>query len=537
MMMQIKGLAADGGKDSSSMAVKYLGRLIPSPAELVIEGTAPVPDVTRRVTPDLKARGDSSLFLIDIGAGKDRLGGSSLAYALGQLGDESPDIDDVQRLIAAYECVQWLLDEGKILSLHDRSDGGLLATLAEMSLAGNVGIEYILGASTWLGGIKRLFNQEAGWVLEAQTSHELDIVSLFNQFKVPCRKIGSTSPDRQFIVRSTSELGMNIHLAELREMYEATSDKLEAMQVNPAVVEKRRKTYIPVHESPDPVYTATFTPERNFPAIGQAYNPSVCILREEGTNGDDEMRAAFFEAGFNPYDVCMQDLVSGKTGLDGFQGIVFCGGFSYMDVLDSAKGWAATILHDPRLRAMFERFYIRSDTFSLGVCNGFQLMTQLGWLPTPKAESDQPRLVHNDSGVFESGWTSVRIAKSPSILFKGMEGSVLPVWYAHGEGKLVIPKRQYESVKRNNLIPLYYADLDGAPTMEYPYCPNGSLDGIAALCSPDGRHTGMMPHPERCFRLQTWQWTSKSLLDQVGGVSPWLTFFQNARPWCLSHRR
>ncbi len=248
------------------------------------------------------------------------------------------------------------------------------------------------------------------------------------------------------------------------------------------------------------------------------------------------MQSVFLAAGFASMDVNMDDLLKEKIELDEFQGLVFPGGFSYMDVLGSAKGWAGTILFNEKLKEMFDRFYAREDTFSLGVCNGAQLMQLLGWVPWKGIESrKQSRFVHNTSGRFESRWVQVEVLPSPSILFAEMEGSKLGVWVAHGEGRLVYPDKSIEiQVIKQKLAPLAYIDPHGNQTEQYPYNPNGSPLGITALCSPDGRHTAMMPHPERCFRLWQWPWMPPSW--EKLEASPWLRMFQNARTWCVEHR-
>jgi phosphoribosylformylglycinamidine synthase len=260
----------------------------------------------------------------------------------------------------------------------------------------------------------------------------------------------------------------------------------------------------------------------------------VAILREEGINGDREMAAAFYTAGLEPWDITMSDLLDGRvTSLDDFQGLVFPGGFSYADVFGSAKGWAGPILFNPRLREMFDHFYERPDTFSLGVCNGCQLMANIGWLPYKGiAEASQPRLVHNKSGRFESRWVGVRILPSPSIMLRGMEGSVLGINVAHGEGRLLFPDPKIvEFIKARQLACIEYVDPNGQPTEAYPYNPNGSSEGWTALCSPDGRHLAMMPHPERSFLMWQWPWIPEKFRRL--NASPWLQMFQNARTWCL----
>jgi phosphoribosylformylglycinamidine synthase len=326
---------------------------------------------------------------------------------------------------------------------------------------------------------------------------------------------------------------------ELRCWWEATSAKIEELQMNSACAEEEHSGHEDQLPGIDtaPSYQLSFTPAATLPEVLEADNkPRVAVLREEGTNGDREMQAACAAAGFAPWDVTMSDLLEGRIDLDQFQGIIFAGGFSYMDVFDSAKGWAGTILFNEKLREMFDRFYAREDTFSLGVCNGCQLMALLGWVPWKGiADEKQPRFVHNTSGRFESRWVQVEVLPSPSVLLAGMEGTKLGVWVAHGEGLLVYPDQSVaQEVSERKLSPLAFIDPYGDRTEVYPYNPNGSPLGITALCSPDGRHLAMMPHPERCFRLWQWPWKPNSWKSLE--ASPWLRMFQNAKNWCMEHR-
>jgi phosphoribosylformylglycinamidine synthase len=261
--------------------------------------------------------------------------------------------------------------------------------------------------------------------------------------------------------------------------------------------------------------------------------PRVAIVREEGSNGDREMTSAFFTAGFEPWDVTMTDLLEGRMTLDDFKGAVFVGGFTYADVLDSAKGWAGIIRFSPGLKEMFDNFYSRPDTFSLGVCNGCQLMTLIGWVPWKGIdETKQPRFISNPSGRFESRWATVKILKSPSIMLKGMEDSILGIWVAHREGHLHCPYGKILSdISDLNLAPIVFVDDKGVATEKYPFNPNSSPSGFTALCSPDGRHLAMMPHPERSFLLWQWPWIPDKFRSGLS-ASPWLKMFQNAREWC-----
>jgi phosphoribosylformylglycinamidine synthase len=316
-------------------------------------------------------------------------------------------------------------------------------------------------------------------------------------------------------------------MLELRQLWEDTSYQLERLQCNPQCAEEERKN---IYDRPGMLYHVSFTPEPTPEKWMNATDkPKVAIIREEGSNGDREMTSAFYMAGFEPWDVTMTDLLSGVVTLDMFRGIAFVGGFSYADVLDSAKGWAGVIRFNPQLWDQFERFYHRKDTFSLGVCNGCQLMALLGWVPWRGISGGlQPRFIHNVSGRFESRFSTVKILPSPALMLQDMDGSELGVWVAHGEGRLYFPSEpELDSVIRNDWAPIRYVDDNGAVTCDYPYNPNGSPMGIAALCSPDGRHLAMMPHPERAFL--NWQWGYLPQGWDPKRVSPWLKMFQNAR--------
>ncbi|MDB5187554.1 MAG: purL [Candidatus Kaiserbacteria bacterium] len=544
-LMIALGIAVDGGKDSLSMAaaIPSLREPVKAPGSLVILGYASVPDITKKVTPDIKRPGESSLYLIDLGEGKNRLGGSALAQAFNQLGCESPDVENPKLLRNSFLAVQQMIDEGVILSLHDRSDGGLITAVAEMCMASRCG--FILYAKSAETVITEMFAEELGFVLEISSDDEHRLFRICNTFNVPCSFVGITREDPLCGVINSSagsheeEILFQMNIGYLRHLWESTSSRLEEEQ---STVECAREEHLGHLEilpglNEAPSYHLSFTPVSTTPQILGAYNkPRVAILREEGTNGDREMQAACFAAGLEPWDVTMSDLLLGKIDLDQFQGLIFAGGFSYMDVFDSAKGWAGTILFNEKLREMFDRFYAREDTFSLGVCNGCQLMALLGWVPWKGiAGEKQPRFVHNTSGRFESRWVQVEILPNPSILLFGMEGTKLGVWNANGEGRRFFPDQEIEKeVLRLNLSPLVLLDPYGNPTEAYPHNPSGSPGGYTALCSPDGRHLAMMPHPERCFRLWQWPW----MPDSWKGLeaSPWLRMFQNARTWCMEHR-
>ena len=539
------GIAVDGGKDSLSMAAQVADssgntETVKSPGTLVISAYATCPDITRIVTPDIKAPDRSRLIFIDPGSGKNRMGGSALAQCYGQVGDESPDVEDPALLKACFECVQACIDKGIILAGHDRSDGGLITTLLEMAFSGNCGIEVALSPPI-PGGVEDaviplLFSEELGMVIEYLPENEKAISSMLQDAGIAFGIIGRTRADKRISIslltpHSPPVTVLDEDMRVLRGIWEETSFRLERFQRTAECVEAEEKA---VYNRKGPSLHLSFTPEPTAPAVlDQAAKPKVAIIREEGSNGDREMASAFFSAGFEPWDVTMTDFLQERVSLDTFRGVVFVGGFSYADVLDSAKGWAGVIRYNRNIWRQFQAFYGRPDTFSLGVCNGCQLMALLGWTPWQGIpDTEQPRFIHNKSGRFESRFLTVKILESPAIMFQGMENSVLGVWVAHGEGLAYFPD---DSIRRKvldqGLAPVRYVDDEGRITEEYPFNPNGSPDGITALCSPDGRHLVMMPHPERTFLKWQWGWMPEEWRKDLA-ASPWLRMFQNARQWC-----
>ncbi len=526
------GIAIDGGKDSMSMAAMVGKEVVKSPGTLVISAYCTMPDITKVITPDIKKPGKSKLIFIDLAKGKRRLGGSALAQCYGQIGDECPDVEDPELLKRAFNAIQKLIDKDLILAGHDVSDGGLIVTLLEMVFAGNCGMDILLDPRA-ANPIVDIFAEEAGIVIEFSLKDEDAVLDIL--------RVEKLLHFHQTVGYTTSEKIINVHdfaytqkyfsgdMRVLRQIWEETSYQLERLQCNPACAEEEREN---IYDRKGPRYHLSFTPK---PTPDEWMNatdkPKVAIIREEGSNGDREMTSAFFQAGFDCWDVTMTDLLEGRVTLDQFHGIAFVGGFSYADVMDSAKGWAGVIRFNPKLWDQFERFYHRPDTFSLGVCNGCQLMALLGWVPW-KGISDryQPRFVKNVSGRFESRFSTVEILPSPAIMLKGMEDSELGIWVAHGEGRAYFPERdKLEEALNNNLAPVRYIDDQRHITESYPFNPNGSVWGIAALCSSDGRHLAMMPHPERVFL--NWQWGYLPQGWDPKQVSPWLKMFQNAREW------
>uniref|UniRef100_A0A2P2KHD9 phosphoribosylformylglycinamidine synthase n=2 Tax=Rhizophora mucronata TaxID=61149 RepID=A0A2P2KHD9_RHIMU len=532
------GIAIDGGKDSLSMAAQAAGEVVKAPGNLVISVYVTCPDITKTVTPELKLGDDGVLLHIDLGKGKRRLGGSALAQAFDQVGDNCPDIEDIPYLKNVFAGVQDLIADELISSGHDISDGGLLVCVLEMAFAGNYGINLDL-KSKGMSLFQTLFAEELGLVLEVARKN-LDVVTQkLRHIGVSTEVIGQVTATPLIELKIDGITLLNGRTSLLRDMWEETSFQLEKFQRLASCVDLEKEGLKTRHEPSWKLsFTPSFTDEKCMTAVSK---PKVAVIREEGSNGDREMSAALYAAGFEPWDVTMSDLLNGAISLDEYRGIVFVGGFSYADVLNSAKGWSASIRFSRSLLVQFQEFYKRPDTFSLGVCNGCQLMALLGWVPGPQVggvlgaggDPSQPRFVHNESGRFECRFSSVTIKDSPAIMFKGMEGSTLGVWAAHGEGRAYFPDDGVlEHLIHSNLAPIRYCDDDGNPTETYPFNVNGSPLGIAAICSPDGRHLAMMPHPERCFLMWQFPWYPRHWNVEKRGPSPWLKMFQNAREWC-----
>lgn len=525
------GMAIDGGKDSLSMAVITRSPngesvMVESPPTLILKAYATMSDVNLRVTPDLKRAGNS-LVRITCSPGKYRLGGSILAEVHGQLGDVPPDVDDVRLLGAIFRTLQEMVRDELIVSLHDVSDGGLITTLLEMAFAGHLGMAVSLPDT--VDTLSLLFAQEPGVVVECPDA-EL-VLGFCGARGIPAECIGTVTQEPRIVVRHGGQTVLDEKNDDLRAIWTETSYQLERLQSNPACADSERKERLvgrPVQ------YTLTFDPK---PALAAHMNkrnkPRVAVLRAPGSNGDREMGEAFRRAGFEPWDITMHDLLTGKIGLDRFRGLVAVGGFSYADVLGSAVGWAGVIRNNPQVRDELERFRARRDTFQLGVCNGCQLFALLGWVPgldLPRRK--QPRFIHNQSGRFESRFSSLRIKPNPSIMLRGMWGSVLGCWVAHGEGRLFVPEAEtVEYIAQHDLVAMCYATPEGEDATAYPFNPNGSMLSAAALCSPDGRTLAMMPHFERgVINWQSMPW--KPELWKRFSVGPWQRVANNARFWC-----
>lgn len=521
------GISADGGKDSLSMATMVGDEVVKSPRELVISLYTAIPDIRKKVTPDLKSP-SSALVFIELSTGKERLGGSALAQVFSQIGEVSPDMDDPQLVRKGFKAIQGLIGDGLIRAGHDRSDGGLITTVLEMAFSGNCGLRINLEGESSV--FKTLFSEELGYVVECEASAVDMIVARLANEGLTAFKIGEATKEQQVRITFNGQTILEEPMADLRQVWEETSYQLDRLQADPACVDQEKEQ---IYQRSGPDYHLSFKPELPVQSAVTKDRPKVAILRDEGSNSDREMSSAFYLAGFEVWDVSMTDLLEKRVNLEDFRGLAAVGGFSYADVPESAKGWAATIRFNENLREQFHTFYNRPDTFSLGICNGCQLFGLIGWVPWAGLEAhQQPRFVRNTSGRFESRWVTVKVSRSPAIMLDGMEGLVFGIHVDHGEGRLHFPD---EGVMRQaldqSLAPVVYVDDSSEPTEVYPFNPNGSPLGIAGLCSPDGRHLAMMPHPERAFLPWQAHWLPDEMKDLE--ASPWLKMFCNAYEWCV----
>ena len=524
------GIAIPVGKDSLSMKTVWnedgKDKTMTSPLSLIITAFAPVLDVSKTLTPELKSE-DSVLILLDLGAGKNRLGGSVLAQTYKQIGNEAPDLDNTALFKIFFDSIQTLNSEDKLLAYHDRSDGGLLATIAEMTFAGRKGAEIELDslATEQSDILAALFNEELGAVIQVKQSDADDVVDFLNEAGLTdCVKlIGWVMEEQQQLnITYQGEEIYSAARADLQKTWSEVSYRMQALRDNPDCAKQQFER---IADDKDPGLTASlsFDVDENIIAkYANADRPKVAILREQGVNGHVEMAAAFDRAGFTAIDVHMSDIIHGRVTLKDFVGLVACGGFSYGDVLGAGGGWAKSILFNPKAREEFAAFFTREDTFGLGVCNGCQMMSGLKEI-IPGAQH-WPEFKRNDSEQFEARVAMVKVPESPSILMAGMAGSSLPVVIAHGEGRVEFANT---TDKDQALVALNYIDNYGEATTDFPANPNGSVDGITGLTTTDGRFTIMMPHPERCFRTlqnsyQPAEW------NQDGA---WLRMFRNARNW------
>ncbi|BDR08425.1 phosphoribosylformylglycinamidine synthase [Comamonas thiooxydans] len=553
------------GKDSLSMRTQWSEngqtKKVTSPVSLIITGFAAIDDVRTTLTPQLDAEvEDSTLVLIDLGRGKMRMGGSIIGQVLNQSGNEVPDLDEPKDLIAMVDAVNALRAKGLILAYHDRGDGGLLATAAEMAFAGHVGVALNVDmlitegdgisdsrmdsgeGKNWgkqVSGrredltLRALFNEELGAVLQIRTEDRAEVLQVLREHGlIQCSHVvGKTRPASSPVDAGKGELQVwrdankvfGATLSDLHQVWDAVSWKITQQRDNPVCADSEHAA---AGEPTDPGMHVhlTFDPKENVaaPFINVAAKPRVAVLREQGVNSHVEMAYAFTEAGFDAVDVHMSDLQSGRAQLKDFAGVVACGGFSYGDTLGAGIGWARSITFNDRLSEQFQAFFGRNDTFGLGVCNGCQMFAELADI-IPGAQ-DWPRFTQNQSNRFEARLSMVEVLESPSLFLQGMAGSRLPIAVAHGEG---FANFQFRGNAQQVVKSMRYVDNHGQPTEQYPFNPNGSAGGLTAVTTADGRFTAMMPHPERVFRNVQMSWTSGDKSE----FSPWMRVWRNARKW------
>lgn len=520
------GLTIPVGKDSMSMKTAWDDKSVTAPLSLVITGFAAVQDVRKTLTPELNTQIDSALYLIDIARGKQRLGGSCLAQVYNALGNEVPDVDSSEDLLGFFNAVQSLISKDLIHAYHDRSDGGLFTTLAEMAFAAKTGLDIDLSA---LGNniAASLFNEELGAVIQVADSDIDAVKHIFSEYGLSdcLHRVAHTNKTDVISVRANGKTILEGGRVHYRKLWASTTFAMQKLRDNPACAEQEHAAKQDVH---DPGLHAhlSFDVSEDIaaPYIIRGHKPALAVLREQGVNSHVEMAAAFHRAGFDTVDVHMSDLANGRVSLEDFKGLVACGGFSYGDVLGAGEGWAKSILYRNALRDQFAEFFARKDSFSLGVCNGCQMMSNLKSL-IPGAEL-WPHFVTNASERFEARVAMVEIVESPSILLTDMQGSRMPIAVSHGEGRAEFAQsEQLASILGEQQLSMRYVDNYGKPTERYPANPNGSPSGITGLTSKDGRATIMMPHPERVFRTVTNSWHPA----EWGEDSPWMRMFRNAR--------
>ncbi|MDQ6952418.1 MAG: phosphoribosylformylglycinamidine synthase [Mariprofundaceae bacterium] len=519
------GISIPVGKDSLSMKSVWQRdgkkQAMFSPLSLIISAFSPVTDIRQTLTPVLRTDvGDTDLILIDLGKGQNRLGGSGLAQVYGVTGEETPDLDDAALFVKFFHAIQHLNAAGKILAYHDRSDGGLLATVAEMAFAGRTGVDIhldILGQDV----LPILFAEELGVMIQVKHTHRKSVLASLKHEGLGdmTHIIGQLNDDMRLHISSQNTTVLDDDVLALQQVWSETSYQMSALRDHPECA-KQAFDAVANHDAKGLFSALSYDVNDDISAPFILKNrPKMAVLREQGVNGQIEMAAAFDRAGFTSVDVHMSDLIAGRVSLADFQGLVACGGFSFGDVLGAGRGWASSVLYNPRARDEFDAFFHRDDSFSLGVCNGCQMISQLKDL-IPGA-SHWPRFQRNLSEQFEARLLMVEVMDSPSILMQGMVGSKMPLVVAHGEGRV-----QFEGNDASQVKPmLRYLGADGLATESYPYNPNGSPEGLTGFTSDDGRFNIMMPHPERLFRQSQFSYNPEA----NGESGAWLRMFQNAR--------
>ena len=525
------GITIPVGKDSMSMKTTWEEngekKSVTAPLSLVISSFARVEDVRKTVTPQLRTdKGASRLLLIDLGERKNRLGATALAQVYKQLGDKPADVVNVAKLKNFFDAMQALVAERKLLAYHDRSDGGLITTLAEMAFAGNCGVDVDISA---LGDndLAVLFNEELGAVIqvsESELSAVREVLKAHDLLGLT-HELGSVSSEDRFEITRGSKKLLSEKRSELRGIWAELTHQMQRLRDNPECADQEFETK---KATDNKGLSAHLTYDVNediaAPYISKGVKPKVAVLREQGVNSHVEMAAAFDRAGFAAIDVHMSDLMAGRYNLNDFNAMVACGGFSYGDVLGAGGGWAKSILFNPQLRDQFSQFFANENTLSLGVCNGCQFISTLAEI-IPGAEN-WPRFVRNKSERFEARAAMVKINDTNSLWFKGMAGSHMPIAVSHGEGRVEFKTPEnLTALQAQNLIVAQYIDSHLNVTETYPANPNGSALGITAISNVDGRIAAMMPHPERVFRAVSNSWCPEDWSED----GAWMRIFRNAR--------
>tara|TARA_B110000305_G_scaffold76737_1_gene86190 strand:- start:641 stop:4525 length:3885 start_codon:yes stop_codon:yes gene_type:complete len=526
------GITIPVGKDSMSMRTAWQSdgqdKSVTSPLSLIITAFSPVLDVRKTLTPQLRTDcGDTALLLIDVNKGAERLGGSILAQVYSEFGCSIPDVDDSNALLGFFNAMQSSIEDDDILAYHDRSDGGLLATLAEMSFAGHVGITVDINRG--IHGSKStafsaLFNEELGAVIQVRADRVSAMVKRFSHAGVNIVELGGLNSADTVDINYHGESIFHDSRANLQSAWSETSFQVASLRDNADCVRQEFERLQVADQGLSANLTFDPSDDISAPYIATGVKPKVAIVREQGVNSHLEMGAAFDRAGFTAVDVHMSDLLAGRAVLSDYTGMVACGGFSYGDVLGAGEGWAKTVLFNNQLRDQFEGFFQREDTFSLGVCNGCQMLSNLKSL-IPGADL-WPRFVRNLSEQFEARFSLVRIEQSNSIMLSGMQGSVMPIAVSHGEGRVEFSSpNELAKLNRSNQVTLRFLENNLQVASLYPANPNGSPEGISGVTSADGRVTLMMPHPERVFRTVLNSWHPQDWGEDSG----WMRIFRNAR--------
>jgi phosphoribosylformylglycinamidine synthase len=519
------GIAIPVGKDSMSMRTAWNDgkekKSVQSPMSLIVSAFANVVDVNKTLTPQLRTEGDNVLLLVDIADGKQRLGGSIYEQVHSQLSADVPDCDSTDSLKAFFAGVQLLNAESLLLAYHDKSDGGLFAVLAEMAFASRCGLSIAIDA-LGIDAVAALFNEELGAVIQVRRADVARVRAALSGVGV--HELGTVRDDRRMVFSLNGKTILDEAAQAMHAAWSATTIEIQRLRDNPDCVDAEFDRVFDdtdVGLAPRVLFDAKVNVAA--PYFNKGERPKVAILREQGVNSHVETAHVFTMAGFDAFDVHMTDLQTGRRSLDEFNGFVACGGFSYGDVLGAGAGWAKSILLNNELREQFQAFFSDESTFALGICNGCQMLAQMS--PIMPGTAHWPKFVKNGSEQFECRTALVEVVDSPSILYKGMEGSRLPVVVAHGEGFAQF-KNEDQLEAAEEYVTLRFVDGHGNASETYPINPNGSPQGITGLTSEDGRFNILMPHPERTHRVENFSWHPEGWTR-----SPWLRMFENVRVW------